>query len=79
MVAESFIGIYGFGTGEVVTEGAPLPRPDPNTGVGAGRAAMRSLEEQVLGAEGIEGTRRIDALQERADVKGYPHGPADDC
>jgi 2-alkyl-3-oxoalkanoate reductase len=55
MVAESFIGIYGFGTGEVVTEGAPLPRPDPNTGVGAGRAAMRSLEEQVLGAEGIEG------------------------
>ena len=55
MVAESFIGIYGFGTGEVVTEGAPLPRPDPNTGVGAGRAAMRSLEGQVLGAEGIEG------------------------
>jgi hypothetical protein len=55
MVAESFIGNYGFGTGEVVTEGAPLPRPDPSTGVGAGRAAMHSLEEQVLGAEGIEG------------------------
>jgi 2-alkyl-3-oxoalkanoate reductase len=55
LVAESVIGVYGLASEEVVTEDSPLPHPDPHSGLGAAIAAMRSLEEQVLGADGLEG------------------------
>ncbi len=54
-VAASFVGVHGLGSGEVLSEEAPLGPSDARAGVGAAAAALRSLEEQVLGAPGIEG------------------------
>jgi 2-alkyl-3-oxoalkanoate reductase len=51
LVAESFIGVYGLGTGELLTEESPLP--DPGSRAATATAALRSLEQQVLGVGGI--------------------------
>jgi len=51
LIAESFIGVYGLGTGELLTEESPLPESGGRAATAI--AALRSLEEQVLGVGGI--------------------------